>query len=197
MPQEEEARCRRCGAKFTARRYWDAKRRTWSRKASWCPPCFNEYNRIRRAGGTPPPSPRDHDSCVICGDDLPENARGHAKYCSPECRNAGARLAERRAYLVRTYGITWQEYDALLAKQGGGCAICGGPPGERYSLHVDHDHACCSGSRSCGACIRGLLCHGCNSGLGSFRDDRARLEAAVAYLQDQEATRSGALGFPA
>lgn len=43
--------------------------------------------------------------------------------------------------LLRTYGITWDEYQSMLAKQGGGCAICKKVPenGQR-KLAVDHCH---------------------------------------------------------
>ena len=79
------------------------------------------------------------------------------------------------------FGITLAEYEALLQKQGGRCAICGTKPnGER--LAVDHDHACCPGKRSCGKCVRGLLCGHCNRGLGHFNDREALLARALAYL---------------
>jgi len=80
---------------------------------------------------------------------------------------------ERDAYLRRRFGITQADYDALLAEQGGGCAICGKPPG-KISLHVDHDHE--TGE------VRGLLCVGCNNALGQFRDDTALLQRAIGYV---------------
>lgn len=46
---------------------------------------------------------------------------------------------QRNFRLVRTYGITAVEYDAMLAQQGGGCAICGST-GKTRRLHVEHDH---------------------------------------------------------
>jgi hypothetical protein len=58
------------------------------------------------------------------------------------------------------------------------CDICG----TSAHLHVDHDHACCDGKYSCGACVRGFLCTSCNNGLGRFRDDPALLRAAAEYL---------------
>lgn len=84
----------------------------------------------------------------------------------------------------RKYNITREQYDALLEKQGGRCAICRtDKPGNRsLLLNVDHDHACCPGGKSCGKCVRGLLCAYCNVGLGAFRDDAERLAAAAAYL---------------
>jgi hypothetical protein len=80
---------------------------------------------------------------------------------------------ERDAYLRRTFGITQADYDDLLARQGGGCAICGKRPG-KVSLHVDHHHA--TGE------VRGLLCVGCNNALGQFRDDEDLLARAIQYV---------------
>lgn len=84
----------------------------------------------------------------------------------------------KRVYdLKKLYGITVDQYDAMLAAQGGKCAICGGPPrgsrGKRF--HVDHDHV--TGR------VRGLLCGHCNHGIGKFRDSPLLLEKVVAYLR--------------
>jgi hypothetical protein len=69
--------------------------------------------------------------------------------------------------------ITPTEYARRLQEQGGVCAICKLPPGEKQ-LAVDHDHE--TGE------IRGLLCNDCNLGLGFFRDDPDLLRHAGAYL---------------
>ena len=81
---------------------------------------------------------------------------------------------ERDYYLRRKYGITLEEYDALLAEQGGACAICRRPPTDGISLHVDHDHK--TGAR------RALLCFRCNNSLGDLEDDPDLLRRAAAYL---------------
>ncbi len=84
---------------------------------------------------------------------------------------------------LREFGITAQEYDAMLEAQGGGCAICGRTEADSGArLHVDHDHSCCPGKGSCGSCVRGLLCLGCNTALGGFRDDPVRIQRAADYL---------------
>lgn len=94
------------------------------------------------------------------------------------------RTCTRAASLWSRYGLTLQAYEALLAEQGGGCRICSRPPDGLYSLHVDHDHTCCSARKnSCGKCIRGLLCSPCNTALGLLMDDPARLRAAADYLE--------------
>jgi hypothetical protein len=92
-----------------------------------------------------------------------------------ERRKQPARKAKERAgHLRRKYGITLEEYDAMLAAQGGVCAICGRQPTDGISLHVDHDHV--SGRR------RKLLCFKCNNALGDFDDDPDLLRTAMAYL---------------
>lgn len=81
------------------------------------------------------------------------------------------------------YGVTKVQFESLLKAQDGCCAICrGSSPGGRGAWHIDHDHACCSSVKTCGACVRGLLCHRCNLGLGLFGDDREKLAAAIRYL---------------
>ena len=80
--------------------------------------------------------------------------------------------AQRRYY----YGITEKQADALLASQGGRCAICRtDTPNGRGAWHLDHDHAT--------QAVRGFLCQACNSGLGFFKDDPLRLSLAGEYLK--------------
>lgn len=81
---------------------------------------------------------------------------------------------DRAGHLRRKYGITIEQYEALLAAQGGVCALCRRPPRPDISLHVDHDHE--TGR------IRALLCFRCNNALGDFDDNRDRLLAAVELL---------------
>lgn len=83
--------------------------------------------------------------------------------------------------LRRDYGLSIEEYERLHELQEGRCAICGNPEtglhgryGTPLQLAVDHDHQTSQ--------VRGLLCVFCNRGLGLFRDDPARLRAALAYL---------------
>lgn len=91
-------------------------------------------------------------------------------------------------FLIKSrYGITVEDYYRLLAAQNGGCAICGSPEpktGNQKHLQIDHDHKCCPGNRSCGKCVRGLLCGVCNKMLGAIGDDMLKLERAINYLKD-------------
>lgn len=82
------------------------------------------------------------------------------------------RASQRRTTLRRSYGLSVEQYAAMSAAQGGVCAICkqpprGKPPVNKH-LAVDHDHSCCPGKKSCGRCVRGLLCARCNRTLSWF-----------------------------
>ena len=50
---------------------------------------------------------------------------------------------------------------------------------------VDHDHTCCPAGRSCGSCVRGILCRKCNVAIGYLKDDAGYAEAAARYLRQR------------
>jgi hypothetical protein len=81
---------------------------------------------------------------------------------------------------LKKYNITPEDYQRLLEKQNGVCAICYTNKTLRrkvgYNLFVDHCHT--TGK------VRGLLCHNCNAGLGHFRDSNSLLENAMRYLNE-------------
>lgn len=83
---------------------------------------------------------------------------------------------------LQRYCMTAADFEELLERQGGGCAICGDTEAR---LDVDHDHTCCSARvGSCGKCIRGLLCNPCNRMLADARDSVERLQSAIQYLNN-------------
>lgn len=89
----------------------------------------------------------------------------------------------RRSRLWTQFRMTPEQYEARLEGQGGRCAICKtDTPGGTGSFHVDHDHLCCPGKKSCGECVRGLLCTRCNLLLGYSKDSELTLRRAAAYL---------------
>jgi hypothetical protein len=79
----------------------------------------------------------------------------------------------RNRRLRSNYGLSIDGYNALVAQQGGACAICRKRPEER--LCVDHCHVTQK--------VRRLLCRKCNLGIGYFDDDPCLLQAAAAYLK--------------
>ena len=84
-----------------------------------------------------------------------------------------AKLKGRKSALKAKYGMTVEDYDALLKLQKGRCAMCKQKYGR--TLHVDHDHRT--------NVVRGLLCQRCNMGIGLLQDSINLLQSAIDYLK--------------
>lgn len=100
--------------------------------------------------------------------DCHDNYRQTARLRDPEGFSKRAR--------ARGHGMTAAQLDAMYLVQKGRCAIC-----ERHyslrKLHIDHNHK--TGS------VRGLLCQGCNHGIGNFMDSPEMLSSAIKYLDNR------------
>jgi len=85
--------------------------------------------------------------------------------------------------LVLKYGITFEDFKAMLKQQNFQCAICGIHQAELiYRMAVDHDHG--TGK------VRGLLCRPCNHALGLLKDDSGNPARAPAYWEAKKGGRS-------
>jgi hypothetical protein len=128
-------------------------------------------------------------------------AKQNYAICKPCCversqlRNnkPGQKEINRDRHLVRTYGITVVEYDAILAEQKGACWICKNKPkkGQRR-LAIDHRHVKNDkkqNPRKTRTRVRGLLCWNCNAAIGKFNDNIANLRAAADYLEQLPAQK--------
>lgn len=125
-------------------------------------------------------------TCSVEGCGQPVSAKGlcHSCYGKAAWRSGKHRLtpAQKRAsHLKYRYGMAEETYDAMLAEQGGLCAICKQPPtrensraGQEPKLYVDH----CHGTNR----VRGLLCNHCNLAVG-YAKTEAVLRAAAKYLR--------------
>jgi hypothetical protein len=104
------------------------------------------------------------------------------KRCKREARKAyrkanpeATKLRDFKSDLKRHYGLTINDYNAMLEGQKHCCACCGQHSSNfKRGLHVDHDHTT--------GLVRGLLCTECNPGIGYFQDSVERLEMAITYL---------------
>ena len=132
-------------------------------------------------------------TCVECKQSKPlasfhadkRRRDGHHPVCK-DCKSAYDRkyhsdnrearlLTMRNNALLKRFGLTAQDYDEMLAAQGGTCAICpatAGYGGKR--LAVDHDHA--TGR------VRAILCDRCNQILGMAKDDPELLARCAEYI---------------
>ena len=156
------------------------------------------------------PSDVDHacdhpycDTVVTAGETLYRSRNRNAVYCSKLCRDRHVRILvqqrrradplaikrDREMRIKRKFGITVEQYETMYSLQLGRCGICAVPLAEEgIDTNVDHDHSCCPGAKSCGQCVRGLLCNRCNLALGQFDDDVVVLQRAINYLSEARET---------
>jgi hypothetical protein len=129
--------------------------------------------------------------CQECYDDYkyktrtPENIAATRTRVNRYARDNREKLWARN--LKNKFNITADQFYAIIEKQGGKCgiALCHKRPKENEVAfwHVDHDHDCCAGDKSCGKCVRGILCRTCNAGMGQFYHNTELMESAVSYLK--------------
>lgn len=125
-----------------------------------CKDCVSAYGKARYESIKPALQPNE---CNLCRRVLTSNDfRAHQRTC-------------KSCYRLKTQSTKYNIDPSTLPKS---CQLCGSV--ER--LCIDHDHSCCAGARSCGKCVRGVLCHKCNAGLGQFNDDPELMYRAIQYL---------------
>ena len=121
--------------------------------------------------------------CSACGIEKDEsefymNSDKGRKFLRNDCKPC---LKLRQA--AGRFNISIETLASMYAAQDYKCKICKKKCSTYDSLSIDHDHKCCPHSgKSCGQCVRGLLCASCNHGLGNFQDDPYLLLEAVKYL---------------
>lgn len=107
----------------------------------------------------------------------PERRRKQARDYSR--RNASAASVRARIY---KYGLTPEAVQAMVDAQNHLCGLC-----ERGfqndEIFVDHDHDCCPTPKTCGKCIRAILCRTCNQGLGQLQESPELLRKAADYIE--------------
>lgn len=162
---KDEKQCYRCKETKPLSEFKPDKRMADGRH-SWCVDCWRAYHRERYR--------------QIQAD--PEKKAKMRKAQTEWARKARRAKPEQHNGYSRKYrfGIDQAAYEALLESQQG---LCANPGCNEPARDVDHDHACCSGKRACGKCIRGILCHPCNVALGHVRDDVERLRGLIVYLE--------------
>lgn len=118
----------------------------------------------------------------------PDGHAGMCKQCSSEKsaqHNARPDVAARKQEQrwLRRYGISRKDYEQMLVRQHGVCAICEEPPADGRHLCVDHDHSCCPSEPGCGRCVRALLCDRCNRALALIQDTPSLAISLAEYLR--------------
>ncbi len=159
-----------------------------NRRRAVCRLCRRQYREALAARGN-----RNAQSaklmfiCTSCKVEKPRSEfhadKSHSTGIRSQCKTCAKTRpnAYSRHYMLQAdYGLTLPEYEVMLNKQGGVCAICKKPEtveiaGRMRSLAVDHDHHTSK--------VRGLLCSRCNLGIGRFDDDADLLDEAARYIR--------------
>lgn len=154
-------RCPKCAIAKPVEEFYDRKSSP-SGKASWCKACFLALHKAKGESAVAGGICRDHGIPVRPG-------------CKRRCAKC---LDSERRHCLRKFGLSIQEYEALLAAQDGRCAVCRRTPDQAGRkpklLAVDHDHV--TGQ------VRGLLCTNCNTAIGKAADDPVRLCRMADYI---------------
>lgn len=94
----------------------------------------------------------------------------------------GGMNKDRKYQLKKRYGLSVEQYEALLVEHDGYCGACGELPGGyedgRWNmLVVDHCHET--------GVVRGLLCNGCNRAAGLLNDDIEKIAGLLRYMTEK------------
>jgi hypothetical protein len=81
-------------------------------------------------------------------------------------------------YNIKRYGITPDDFDTIIIKQSGRCAICNNPMIGAKNCSIDHDHGT--------GIVRGLLCNHCNLVLGLCKDNPLLFAAMSKYIVETD-----------
>ena len=163
-------RCPHCGVTKTSELFPVARRR-FDGLGSWCKACVSDWSK--KNNQRTDVKARNRKRAIKAYHDLTDEEKRR--------RNGSGPRKEGR--MMRLYQMTLNDYEILLEAQGGVCNLCGNPP-KQNRLAVDHDHACCPGEKTCGKCVRGLLCTPCNLALGRVEDE-GWMERADAHLNSR------------
>ena len=151
----------------------------------WCKVCVKAYDLKENDLTRIFPRKLDENGnmhCRNCGEYFEESDMHKSKGGYTYCSDCAPLLTRTRT--LKKYNLSLDDYHELLKSQDYSCKICNlKDTSFRKRLSVDHDHNCCPGEGSCGKCIRGLLCHHCNSGLGNAKDSVDILQKMINYLQ--------------
>lgn len=121
--------------------------------------------------------------CVTCGGLLGGQQK---KYCGDPC----AKTAAREAHLLKTYGITLGDWDAIWEFQGKKCALCGREPrikpdGSEEMFHLDHEH-----SQGQSGPVRGIVCPFDNTRVIGRLKSHEKAQRLADYLREPPATKA-------
>lgn len=168
----QDSLCRPCGRTLPCTDF-SADTSTKSGRDLYCKECRNRMRKVRR-------------SVDIAKARQAERVyrQTHPRIIAQRLAGKQSRVRDPRRFknyaLKQRYGISLEQLEYLLLKQGDGCGICRCPlslGAKRLEEvpRVDHNHVT--------GAVRGALCGGCNSGLGKLKESSYIIQAAQDYLR--------------
>jgi hypothetical protein len=92
-------------------------------------------------------------------------------------RSTPSQKEKNKLYAIRSkYNLSSEEYYEIISR---GCDSCGSSVG----IAIDHDHLCCPATKTCGKCIRGVLCRRCNTAEGIFKTNPQSIYGLIEYMK--------------
>lgn len=180
----EAKKCIVCGQeKPRTREFWPAHNRMADGMTNKCKLCTNAY--LRQFAQRPEQKIKNQERLRRRREELWPRELARLKRWQ-KANPDKVRVYARRHNLKKNYGITLEDYDAMLAEQGGVCALCRkdrkgegdtGRHAEYGGRHMAIDHNHVTGK------IRGILCHRCNRMLGHVKEDVEVFRRAIEYLE--------------
>ncbi len=196
--------CPKCGSArvWAKSRYRHRNRSGMCTRKRLCRDCGNAWNRLERDEPLPGKQTSliqwailKERECTYCKRTLPVEAfslqSGSDVIRRPGCKECLAKYRSEKQFRdsLKQHGLTPEQYEGMLSKQDGRCAICRtdkpfgpvdyeGRKRKRRMFSIDHCHA--TGK------VRGLLCARCNIAIGNFSDSIDLFRAAIAYIESQE-----------
>lgn len=138
-----------------------------------CKSCYDKWLKKQN----PDYAKRQKENTLKWIDKNKEQHLANISRSQKQAQASGRRSLRERARNLRSFDLTLEDQDRIIQEQGGGCGICGGPPGRRW-YDIDHCHIT--------GIVRGFLCGKCNKGLGLLGDNAEGLTKALEYLQKAE-----------
>lgn len=105
----------------------------------------------------------EHKRCKKCLETKPTDQFMLANSYKAHCKDC---IGRQPAY--RLHHLTKEQYETMLEEQQG---LCANPNCFADADVIDHDHSCCPKKRSCGKCVRGILCRPCNTAEGFLKSN--------------------------
>ena len=177
--------CSKCKIEKPFDEFWK-KKDTKDGLQTICRDCQTAYNKIYNQENAEAIAARNKIYNKIYNQENAEAIAARKKIYSEN--NAEAIAARHSVWRkLHFYNLNDEDYQQMLLDQNNSCKTCKiefDSTSYYTKPNIDHDHKCCEGKRSCGKCVRGILCGSCNLLFGKVKDSIQTLQNMINYLKE-------------